>query len=236
MSTVAARTVVTGAATGIGAAIVEALLGRGHRVVSFDVRSHRPRSAAHSTAELDVVAGGIDAAFASATDTLGGPIDAIFHVAGVMAAQGADIEDVSDETWNRVIAVNLTGSFRVARTAAATLRRPGGVLMLTSSQGGVLEPSGSLPYGASKGGVHAMVATLEAQFARRGLRLFELVPGRVDTPLYRASVDEAVARSGRPEVAAELLEGVVATSAVAGIAVSLLDGAGRYLRNPVATM
>lgn len=225
----------TGGAAGIGAAIVDELLGAGHPVASFDVQPHPARHEQHVPGELDVAVGDVDSALAGAAAALGGPIDAVFHVAGVMGAQGADITDVSDEAWSRVIAVNLTGSFRVARAAAGALA-PGGLLMLTSSQGGVLQPSGSLPYGASKAGIHGMVLTLEAQFRARGLRLVELVPGKVDTPLYRASVVEAAARGGRPEIAEALLDGVVSTVEVARIAVSLLDGAGRFLRNPVATM
>lgn len=78
--------------------------------------------------------------------------------------------------------------------------------------------------------------TLEAQGRDLGIKVVELVPGRVDTPLYRRSVQEAVDRTGRPEVGEELLSGLTDPESVAELAAFLLTPGGRSLRNPVATV
>ncbi|MPZ51843.1 MAG: SDR family NAD(P)-dependent oxidoreductase [Acidimicrobiia bacterium] len=230
--------VVTGASAGIGRATAETLLEQGHRVALLD-RNPTPIDEGERAQAFTVDVGEPDQitrVFERLGDWLGGPLDAVYHMAGIMAAQRSPIAEVDFETWQRVISVNLTGTFLVAKHAAPHLARPGGLLVLTSSQGGVLEPSGSLPYGASKAGIHGLVKTLERQLEPDGIRVVELVPGRVDTPLYRRSVAEAVAQTGDEAVGEQLLEGLTPPEAVGEIAAFLLTDAGRLLRNPVATV
>lgn len=232
----ALRIGVTGSTTGIGAATTHRLLSDGHRVALFDAEPAPVVSNAARQWEVDVSTPEIDAAISDAAEWLGGKFDAVYHMAGVMDAQSVNVMEVTDDEWAHVIAVNLTGTFRVARTAIRHLRRPGGILVLTSSEGGVMQPSGSVPYGASKGGVHGMTMTLEAQCRPLGIRVIELMPGRVDTPLYRQSVQMAVDNTGHPEVADELLTDLVSPESMAEVAAFLLTPAGRQLRSPVATV
>ncbi|KXK58249.1 hypothetical protein AWW66_30865 [Micromonospora rosaria] len=159
------------------------------------------------------VAAALDAVAAE----LGG-IDAVLHVAGVMRGQGTAVADVPLELWQRVIAVNLTGPFLVAKHATRHLTGGDGVLVLVGSKAGVQTGSGSVPYGASKGGLHGLALTLARQLGPQGIRVHTLCPGDIDTPLMRRSLDEARANGtdgvqvarieaalGRPEDVASVL-------------------------------
>ncbi|TBL32238.1 SDR family oxidoreductase, partial [Verrucosispora sp. SN26_14.1] len=165
-----------------------------------------------------------------------GGIDAVLHVAGIMRGQGTDVTDLPLELWQRVIEVNLTGPFLVAKHAVRHLTDGHGVLVLVGSKAGVLTGSGSVPYGASKGGLHGLALTLARHLGPRGIRVHTLCPGDIDTPLMRRSLDEArtngtdgaqVARIeaalGRPEDVASVLT-LLAAPASAGIAGTVYTG------------
>jgi NAD(P)-dependent dehydrogenase (short-subunit alcohol dehydrogenase family) len=121
-----------------------------------------------------------------------------------MQGQGLDVADVPIELWHRVLSVNLTGPFLVARHAVAYLTAGTGVLVLVGSKAGVLAGSGSVPYGASKGGLHGLALTLDRQLRPRGIRVHTLCPGDIDTPLMRRSLDEARANGVAPDRVADI--------------------------------
>lgn len=221
------RVVVVGGASGIGRATVRAAADAGAALAVLDA-DHAGAVAAAAEARLggarayahrvDVtVADEVAAALDAAAADLGG-IDAVLHVAGVMLGQGLDARDVPVDLWARVLAVNLTGPFLVARHAAGHLTPGTGVLVLVGSKAGVLAGSGSVPYGASKGGLHGLALTLDRQWRPRGIRVHALLPGDIDTPLMRRSLAEARANGadrdrvadveaalGRPEDVASAL-------------------------------
>ncbi|SCF47130.1 NAD(P)-dependent dehydrogenase, short-chain alcohol dehydrogenase family [Micromonospora matsumotoense] len=239
------RVVVVGGASGIGRAAVAAAAAAGAAVAVLDADTAGADSAAAQaraagawawargvdvTVEAEV-AGALDAAAAD----LGG-IDAVLHVAGVMRGQGLDVRDVPVALWAQVIAVNLTGPFLVAKHAARHLRPDGGVLVLVGSKAGVQTGSGSVPYGASKGGLHGLALTLARQLGPQGIRVHALCPGDIDTPLMRRSLDEARANGtggdriaaveatlGRPEDVASVLV-LLASPASAGLAGTVWTG------------
>lgn len=197
------RVVVTGGATGIGRAASLMLADSGARVAVLDLDV---TNGVHTTAEIEARGGSalfvsvdvadpgsVESAFAVAVEWLGG-LDAVINCAGIMKGQHLDIARLTGDEWAQVLAVNLTGSFLVAREAATHLRRNGtGVIILVGSKAGVVGGSGSLAYGASKGGVHGLAMALERSLAADGIRVFEVCPGTIDTPLLRASKDEALA-------------------------------------------
>ncbi|WP_229406915.1 SDR family NAD(P)-dependent oxidoreductase [Micromonospora sp. NBRC 110038] len=221
------RVVVVGGASGIGLATVVAAADAGAAVAVLDADSAgADRAAARARAAgatacsrgADVtVEDEVAAAFDAVAADLGG-VDAVLHVAGVMRGQGLDVRDVPVELWARVIAVNLTGPFLVAKHSARHLSRGDGVLVLVGSKAGVQTGSGSVPYGASKGGLHGLALTLARQLGPQGIRVHALCPGDIDTPLMRRSLDEARANGtdggriaaveaalGRPEDVASVL-------------------------------
>lgn len=230
------RVVVVGGASGIGLATVRAVSaagaavavldrdGHGASAAAQDARANGARASAHPVdiTDEDQVAQAVDDAAAE----LGG-IDALLHVAGIMAGQGLDIREVSPQLWTQVLAVNLTGPFLVAKHAARhMIPAAGGVMVFVASRAGVLSGSGSIPYGASKGGLHGLSLTLARQLRPHGIRVHTLCPGDIDTPLMRRSLDEAQANGvdrgrlddlraslGQPEDVARVLAMVASPSA-----------------------
>ncbi|MFI9639192.1 SDR family NAD(P)-dependent oxidoreductase [Micromonospora sp. NPDC051925] len=221
------RVVVVGGASGIGRATVRAAAVAGAVVAVLDADATGAAEAADAarSAGARACARGVDvtveAEVAGALDAVAtelGGIDAVLHVAGIMRGQGLDVRDVPIELWAQVIAVNLTGPFLVAKHAARHLNPDGGVLVLVGSKAGVQIGSGSVPYGASKGGLHGLSLTLARQLGPQGIRVHALCPGDIDTPLMRRSLDEARANGtdggrvaaieaalGRPEDVASAL-------------------------------
>ncbi|MFY1653901.1 SDR family NAD(P)-dependent oxidoreductase [Solwaraspora sp. WMMB762] len=222
------RVVVVGGASGIGLATVRAATSAGAAAVAvLDADGAGAARAAEQVRHLGVTAYSrqvdvtVEIEVADAFDGVAaawGGIDAVLHVAGIMQGQGLDVTDVPIELWHRVLSVNLTGPFLVAKHAVPHLAAGTGVLVLVGSKAGVLTGSGSVPYGASKGGLHGLALTLDRQLRARGVRVHALCPGDIDTPLMRRSLDEARANGvdagrvagieaglGRPEDVASAL-------------------------------
>lgn len=189
------RVLVTGGGSGIGLAGAREIVNRGAKVAIADLAfGHVPDDLDVARITVDVsdeVA--VDRMFVEAIAALGG-VDVVIHSAGVMREQRRDIREITLESWTNLITINLTGSFLVARGAVRTMVPQGaGVLILVGSGAGTYGPSGSVPYGASKGGLNGLVLTLEDHLAGTGIRVHNFCPGGVDTPLVQESLDEAVA-------------------------------------------
>ncbi len=172
--------VVTGGASGIGAAVVSRLLEAGARVAVFDIDV----ASAHPDA-LGVVAdvsddasvrAGIEAVVAQY-----GGIDILVNNAGI-GAQGS-VEDNPDDEWARVFNINVTGIARVSRAALPHLRTsPSAAIVNTCS----IAATAGLPqralYSASKGAVLALTRAMAADHLREGVRVNCVNPGTADTP------------------------------------------------------
>jgi NAD(P)-dependent dehydrogenase (short-subunit alcohol dehydrogenase family) len=99
----------------------------------------------------------------------------------VLAA--AHSHEESDEQWDHVLAVNLTGVFYVTRAALPALLERKGRIVMAASTSSLSGHPWMLAYSASKGGVMAMTRTLAMEYARRGLRVNAVAPGGIDTPM-----------------------------------------------------
>jgi NAD(P)-dependent dehydrogenase (short-subunit alcohol dehydrogenase family) len=240
----AARVVITGAATGIGRATAEATVAHGARVALVDVNESAlesvvarlgPEAARAWLADVSVPSD-VERAFDESVEWLGG-LDAVFHAAGIMRGQGASLVDFPIDEWERVIAVNLSGSFLVAREAAKWMIPEGsGTIVLVASGAGVIGPSGSIAYGASKGGVHGLSMTIASTLASHGIRVIDVCPGLVDTPLFRRSLEEGASNRGVsyiPESVETL--GAIRPESVAELMVLLLSDAARELKGSIFT-
>ena len=209
--------VVTGAASGIGRASAIRLAEEGARVVGADltvpdeaVTEHFVRTDVSSEADV--------AALVAAAVAFGGRIDGVVNAAGV--AGGGPVHALPKEEWDRVIAVNLTGTYLVAKhVIAQLLGQPAGAtgargsVVTVASIEGLEGTAGGSSYSASKGGVVILTKNMAIDYAGRGIRVNALCPGFIDTPMtdsvfgmpgmeepLRQIVDEhKLRRMGRPE-------------------------------------
>ena len=239
------RIILTGGASGIGMATARLVAERGGRVVVLDADDEAgsklaasERAVGHDVAFLRAdVSSASEASDAidGALELLGG-VDVLVSAAGIMRGQHQDLGDLDEETWDRVVDVNLKGAFLMTRRVAPLMVAQGhGVLILVGSKAGVSVGSGSMAYGASKGGVHGLAMSLERQLSPKGIRVNDVSPGDVDTPLYRRSIAERVERGGDPVAAAAALEGLTPVRSVAEIIAFLASDAASAVRGTVFT-
>ncbi len=188
--------IVTGGASGIGAATAALLTERGARVAVLD-RDAAPAPAGGMALVADVADDtSVRAAVAAASEALGG-IDVVANVAGI-GAQG-DVAGNDDEEWRRVLDVNVVGMVRVVRAALPHLRRSehAAVVNVSSALAVLGVPRRAL-YAASKGAVLALTLAMAADQVREGIRVNAVLPGTADTPwvgrLLAAASDPAAER------------------------------------------
>jgi NAD(P)-dependent dehydrogenase (short-subunit alcohol dehydrogenase family) len=191
---------VTGAGSGIGEAICVRFAQEGAEVVvttrdpehlkrTLDgvgqVASREPLGL-----EMDVADGGsVTTAVAAAAERFG-RIDVLCANAGIDLPRAPTIGDVTDDEWNRVMAVNVTGTFLVTRAAVQHIPDGGAVVTIGSINSFVGWPD-NVPYTTSKGAVLQFTRAVALDLAPRRIRANCVCPGIIDTPLTRAFIDAA---------------------------------------------
>jgi len=204
---------VTGAASGIGAATAALFAGEGATVVGLDRQ-------AGSTGETTIVQcdvtdpDSVCAAIAGVVDTREG-IDVVANVAGI--AQFGHVEGVTIDEWRRVLDVNLTGPFIVSQAAIPHLKERKGCIVNVASIAGLEGQPYSTAYSASKGGVVLLTKSLAVDLASAGVRVNCVCPGTVDTPLI-GDVATRIPPDADPRLMARLdmlLRGLISPQQVA---------------------
>jgi NAD(P)-dependent dehydrogenase (short-subunit alcohol dehydrogenase family) len=189
---------VTGAASGIGAAVARHLAERGARVLCGDLDEDGARALVDS---ITATGGAAEAAaldvrdpesVAAAVGTAAGAgaLDIAVNSAGIADPAGADILSMSDAAWDAVLAVNLTGVFRCVRAEAAAMSA-GGTIVSIASVLGLVGRRNQAAYVASKHGVVGLTKAAAAEFADRGIRVNAVCPGYIETPMIEAMSAEA---------------------------------------------
>src|SRR5579864_9152211 len=184
------RVLITGGASGIGAATAARFLEEGARVVVLDRdvpagdRIQRELRALSGVVNSDVARlEQVKAAFAKAIQLMG-RVDVLINNAGISIRH--NFLEITPEEWDKVIAVNLTGVFYAARTAARhMMERGSGVILQTASTNGVMGYPYYADYNASKAGVIELTKSMALELAPR-VRVNAVAPGYVLTPMQRA--------------------------------------------------
>jgi 3-oxoacyl-[acyl-carrier protein] reductase len=233
---------VTGAGSGIGRAIAEAFAAAGAVVACADVRADRAEETAEAirATGADALAFELDVAderavvtcFAESERRLG-PLAALVNNAGI-ATRSCPLHETPLDTWNRVLAVNLTGVFLCTRAALPQmLRRGEGAIVNVASMLGLVAAPADLyrfaNYSASKGGVLALTRAAAAEYGPSGIRTNAIVPGWIAGT--RLGEDE-----GRPDLDLGAIRAELAARTPAGRwgTPAEVAGAALYLASPAA--
>jgi 3-oxoacyl-[acyl-carrier protein] reductase len=245
MDLIGKAALVTGGGVGTGRAIALALAERGcHVAVNYS------RSRAEAEATAAEIRGALGArAFAVEADvsddaavramiarTVGelGRLDVLVNNAAVTSfIAHADLEGVTDEVWDRILGVNLKGSFQVVRAAAPALKESRGVVVNVSSIAGIAGVGSSIPYCASKAALNIMTVALARALAPE-IRVNAVAPGFIDTRWWKdregydmvknfSTEKSPLKRICQPEDIATLVLGLIDSELVTGQVV-VIDG------------
>jgi meso-butanediol dehydrogenase / (S,S)-butanediol dehydrogenase / diacetyl reductase len=178
---------ITGGGSGIGAAGARRFAAAGAHVVVADQAGDRARAVAAECGGLAVVCdvadeGSVQAAVDEAVRTFG-RLDGAWANAGI-AGNRAPCASQPTETWERVLAINLTGVFFTFRAALGPMLDAGrGVLVATASVAGLRASGGSPAYHVAKAGVVMLTQHVAIAYGRKGIRANAICPGLTDTPI-----------------------------------------------------
>ncbi|MBX7159519.1 MAG: SDR family oxidoreductase [Acidimicrobiia bacterium] len=184
--------IVTGAGSGIGAATALQFGAEGAQVTCVDVDEAAATATANAITDADGAARAAACdvsdeasvrAVVNAAVEAGGRLDVVANVAGVGGFRR--FEDLGLAEWNRMIGVNLTGTYLMCHEAIGHLLESKGAIVNVSSTAGLKGQPWSSAYCASKGGVALFTRALAHEFAERGVRVNAVAPGGVNTPLIK---------------------------------------------------
>jgi len=199
-------TVVTGAASGMGLAVAQRLASVGNRVALLDLDGDTATRAAADLRETGALAIGVradvsdraavDAALATVRAEFG-PIEIVVTSAGFDEFE--TFTDITVEAWERMLAINLTGTFHCVQSAIPDMVAAGwGRIVTISSSSAQSGAARMAHYVASKGGVVGLTKALAVEYAPSGITVNSIPPGFIDTPMAR----RAEARGDLPSIAA----------------------------------
>jgi NAD(P)-dependent dehydrogenase (short-subunit alcohol dehydrogenase family) len=258
------RVLITGGGSGIGQATVLRVLAEGGHVVAADVdeaglaatRKFAAEAAEAAPAEADAEAGAgagarlhtvqvniadetsVREGVAAALAALGGGLDVLVNAAGIL--RSSHTHETSLEQFNKVIAVNLTGTFLMIREAVPALLQGNApaVINFSSTSASFAHPY-MAAYAASKGGIQSMTHALAAEYSKQGIRFTAVAPGSISSGMTDASGTSAQnAGPGLPQdadlslfmkLAPALGSGFAGPEAVAGVVAMLGSADGSFI-------
>jgi 3-oxoacyl-[acyl-carrier protein] reductase len=199
------QALITGGSSGIGRAVALALADAGADAVAVDYH-HREEDARATCEEIEArgarpvairadvgMARDVEGMVAEAVEQLGG-LGVLVNSAGYTEMiPFSDLDAISEEMWDRVMAVNVKGPFLCSRSAAPSLRRAGGAIVNISSVAGIFATGSSLPYGVSKAAVTQLTRALALALAPE-VRVNGVAPGVVASPWFGHLVSDERAR------------------------------------------
>ena len=217
---------VTGGASGIGRATALTFAREGAKLVIADMNEDGGQQTVHLItekggaaifAQVDVSSAREVEAMLSTTIEIYGRIDCAHNNAGIGSRPRAPLHECTEETWDRVLSVNLKGVWLCMKyEIIQMLKQGGGTIVNTASIMGLVGSwSGTVAYNASKHGVVGLTKTAALEYAQQGIRVNAVCPGYIRTPLIESALTSSpeleaqivarhpVGRMGRPEEIAE---------------------------------
>jgi meso-butanediol dehydrogenase / (S,S)-butanediol dehydrogenase / diacetyl reductase len=231
---------VTGAGSGLGRATAIQLAAEGASVACLDVVTDavektaaeiggKSKAYTADVADPKSVRAAVDAA---AVDL--GRIELVFNCAGI--GRFSRSEETPFEEWQKIIGVNLTGTFLVSQAALPYLLDGGGSIVNIASNAGLMGQPYSAAYCASKGGVVNLTRSLADEFLKRGVRVNAIAPGGIETPLQNefTKMPEGVSWKEFRKVISPL--GNSQPEEIANIAIFVASDACRYMTGSIVSV
>lgn len=230
--------IVTGATSGIGAAIASTLAAQGYSLLLVGRREVAGKAMAEA-----FQADGVEAVFHAVdlSDTTApemvvqaaiaafGRIDVLINNAGILVHGNA--EDTTDTDWDRVMDINLGSVFRLSRGVLPAMRaQEGGAIVNIASDWALVGAKSAIVYAVSKAAVAQLTRCMALDHAHEGIRVNAICPGDTDTPMLAAGLTGAERAERVAEYGAEIPMGRVGTPEdIAGVAAFLISDAARYM-------
>ena len=240
--------IVTGAASGIGRSTAQVFAREGCKVALVDINEGGLKETQNTISEQQAFAAPADV---SRTEDVRrilddavsrfGPITTMANCHGISLLEDTKIVDVSEETFDRTLAVNLRGIFLLCKYGLPHLKEAGGGAIINLASGAALFGGGGTSYTASKGGVTAITRAVAFQSAANNIRCNAICPGPVDTPMLQISMKKfgltkmpsprgTIPRIARPEEVAYLITFLASDEAgyITGATYTIDGGATQY--------
>jgi 2-hydroxycyclohexanecarboxyl-CoA dehydrogenase len=225
--------VVTGAASGMGAAIARHLAQTNHGVALFDIDDTMTGDGGNAVAyNVDVAdRASVDTAMAKVRDELG-PIDIVVTSAGRSEFQ--KFESITVESWESIFAVNVLGTFHCIQAAIADMvaARWGRIVTISSSSG-QQGAHRAAHYASSKGAVITLTKALAKEFGKHGITANNIAPSLIETPMQQAAQDEGNIPSTEAMAARSLLRRLGTVDEVAATCAFLCSEDAGYITGQV---
>jgi NAD(P)-dependent dehydrogenase (short-subunit alcohol dehydrogenase family) len=188
------RAVVTGAASGIGQAVVMRLLAEGASVLAVDINEAGMAPVAAAGAEVCVASVADPDGRARIAAAAGPELDYLVNAAGVLFVRS--IWEVSLEEWRRLYAVNVEGTFFLCQALGQRIRPGGAIVNLSSSSAKLATTVEVTPYSSSKACVLGITRSFAYVLAPKNVRVNAICPGIIDTPMQDKVLDEIAPMRG----------------------------------------